>query len=114
MLKKKEISFSSSHQEKTPSEKYRSYPPSCKIIKLERERKRNVIFHIKWCLSTHGNDVSHAEQTRQKFLIINKHRMECFAVLKGREILYFSNKYIAAKENRNSLETADKSYTMKF
>jgi hypothetical protein len=37
------------------------------IIKLEMKvGKRNLTFHIKWCLSAHGNDVSHAKQTRQK------------------------------------------------
>lgn len=73
-----------------------AHSPS-EIIKLEkrrkkrkRERMRNVIFHIKWCLSTHGNDVSHAEQTRQKFLIIN---IERNVLLKN----LLLNKYIAGK-----------------
>jgi hypothetical protein len=53
-------SLSSRRSHPNPAERRRR-----EIIKLKSER--NVIFHIKWCLSTHGNDMFHiAEQTRQR------------------------------------------------
>jgi hypothetical protein len=52
--------LSSRRSHSNPAERRRR-----EIIKLKSER--NVIFHIKWCLSTHGNDMFRiAEQTRQR------------------------------------------------